>query len=128
MHKKKAAIALGLAMLAGSGSAWAGDKGTNPVVINMTNKTLAGSLGSARNSSDFRQAIDIGFYVGSNYYYGFIFAFDANGTMATCTTFDRNMIEILKAASPDSYIKAYYDSTGTCTDIEMRNASYLEPK
>ncbi|AFE04464.1 hypothetical protein COCOR_02084 [Corallococcus coralloides DSM 2259] len=128
MFKKKAAIALGLTMLAGSSTAWAGAQGTNPVVINTTNKTLEGSLGSARNSSDPIQSLDIGFYGGSSYLYGFIFAFDASGTMAACSTFDPNMIEVLKAAASDSYIKVYHDGAGTCTDIEMRKASYLEPK
>lgn len=125
---KNASVVAGLAALALSSTAWAGDKGTSPVVINPTARTLEGSFGGARNSSDFRQSLDVGFMVGNGYYYAFIFAFDANGTMGTCTTTDRDMIEILKAASPDSYIKASYDIRGTCLDIEMRKTSYLEPK
>ncbi|WP_223644048.1 hypothetical protein [Corallococcus sp. EGB] len=127
MWKKASAVA-GLAALTLSSTAWAGGQGTFPVVINTTNNTLEGSFGSARHSSDPLQSLDVGFMVGNGYYYAFIFAFDATGTMGACTTTNRDMIEILKAASPDSYIKVYHDGRGTCLDVEMRKASYLEPK
>ncbi|NPC69371.1 hypothetical protein D7Y27_14030 [Corallococcus sp. AB004] len=129
MFKKKTAIALGLAMLAGSSTAWAGKTGSYyPVVINSTANVIAGSFGSVRNSPDTVQSLDIGFQVGNGFYYAYIYAYDATGTMASCTTYNRDMIEVIKSASPDSYIMAYHDGAGTCTNIEMRTASYLDPK
>ncbi|NRD44694.1 hypothetical protein [Corallococcus exiguus] len=129
MFKKKTAIALGLAMLAGSSTAWAGKKSSlYPVVINTTANVIAGSFGNVRNSSDSVQSLDVGFQVGNGFYYAYIYAYDSTGTMASCTTSNRDMIEVIKSASPDSFIMAYHDGAGTCTNIEMRNASYLEPK
>ncbi|MBN8468657.1 hypothetical protein JYJ95_19265 [Corallococcus exiguus] len=129
MFKKKTAIALGLAMLAGSTTAWAGKQSTvYTVVINPTANVIAGSFGNVRNSPDTVQSLDVGFQVGNGFYYAYIYATDVNGTTASCTTHNRDMIEVIKSASSDSFIMAYHDGAGTCTNIEMRNASYLEPK
>jgi hypothetical protein len=117
---KRFAIALGL--LLSAGTAYAGNRVTNEVVIK--GPYAWGSLGSARNAPDSTQYLDIqnsrGFAV--------LQARTAQGTSAMCVTKDPELLAIARSASGDSYVYFSWDASGSCTDILVSAASYLAPK
>lgn len=129
MLKKKMALALGLAMLVGSGTAWAGYKQSFSVYIYPPNNYFGGVMGSARNSTDTLQYLDAGFQVSqSGLYHAYLYARDASGNSATCSTTDPKLVEVVRAVTTDSALNVYHDGLGTCVTIEVRTSSYNEPK
>ncbi|GMT99755.1 hypothetical protein KH5H1_38750 [Corallococcus caeni] len=128
MFKKKIALALGLAMLAGSSTAWAGGQSAYPLVIDSATNRIMGSLGSVRNSANSLESLDIVIQAGNGFTVAVIFAQDSTAAVAICNTSNKDMIEVLKAATSDAFIDVTHDGLGTCTHVEVRNASFLEPK
>ncbi|MHA7629153.1 hypothetical protein [Corallococcus sp. M7] len=127
MWKKASVVAAGVAALAMSSTAWAGWRYDYPVDIDTTLQIVTGSFGSARNSTDSLQYIDIGIQAGV-FTYAYIWARDANGNQFYCGIFDPDLIALVGTVTADSFIRGDYDSTGNCTHIEVRNASTQAPK
>ncbi|RKG80466.1 hypothetical protein [Corallococcus terminator] len=129
MSKKNAAIALGLALLTGSTSAWAGFQQSTPVVITPANNCFGGSLGSARNSADNLQYLHVSVQASvSGLYHASVYVRDASGASASCTTTDLKLIEVLRSVTTDSFLMVYHNGAGACSTIEVVQASSSEPK
>lgn len=126
---KKSAIAVGLAMLMGSSAAWAGYKQLQPVVITPANNAFGGDMGSVRNTTDTQQYLHASFQVSQwGIYNATLYARDASGNSALCTTSDPKLIEVVRSITTDSFIMVYHDGAGTCTVIEVVQGSYNVPK
>ncbi|MBU8900356.1 hypothetical protein DRW03_35070 [Corallococcus sp. H22C18031201] len=130
MFTKKTAIALGLALLAGGGTAWAGYKQSYGVVIHPAPiNAFGGDMGAARNSADTIQYIHVTYFASTT---GLIFADlavrDASGASATCRTYDAGLIEVLHSLTSDSSIMVYHDGAGTCNSVLVNTSSYNMPK
>jgi hypothetical protein len=129
MFKKKTAIVLGLAMLAG-GTAWAGYKQGNNVVIHPAPiNAFGGDMGAARNSTDTLQYIHVTHFAHT---IGTAFADvavrDSSGAAATCRTYDVKLLDALHSINSDSFIMVYHDGAGTCNSVEVNTSSYNMPK
>ncbi len=127
MVKQLAGVVLGMAVL-GAGAAWAGQRGDNFVVISTASRTLWGSFGSARNSADSVQYIQLAVQAGPSGEVAWVFARDASGVSASCFTSSAALVSTAKAVTSDAYIQATWDTGGQCTNLEVRTTSIHPPK
>jgi hypothetical protein len=124
--RKILSLAIGLAVLAVNGIAFAGYKPPGPdVYINFDDRVIMGALGAVRNSNDSTQFLQV--QLDNNLMA--IAAVDANGKFATCYSFDPDIISMAKAATAsDLLLIAYFETDGRCARLEVFNGSYFEPK
>ena len=117
--------ALGLALLAPAIPLWAGFGGFHPVnIFSGNNVGAAGSLQSARYSSDNSQHIGCVVAEATAYSYVRCTAQDINGTWMTCKTADPKYIAVAHAMTSHSAItfSMPYGSS-TCGFIQVINGS-----
>jgi hypothetical protein len=110
--------------------ALAGRKIPWPVTVDLAAHHAWGSLASTRNSPDSTSMLGCGVH------YDYVnkknnvncAAVDAKGNSAQCATQQPELVQIALGINGDSFLGFRWDDQGTCTDIEVVNASYLEPK
>ena len=125
---KRLAFATVLSMMA-VGVAHAGLKQKQVVLVDGANRHAWGSLGSARNSVDSVQFIGCSVYTyadGSET--GWCGARDASYGFGSCTTFNPTLINQIRNLKGDSVLNLYWDASYTCTEVDVYNQSYYEPK
>jgi len=125
-----AAIVAVAALVSASLPAYAGYKGTYPVVVDLTGRSARGALGSARNSANSTEYILCYLQVGGAYpFYGCDLR-NAAGVTGSCQTSDANLIAQLRALRGDDYIEIKWDTSVNpqCTSITINKGSYFEPK
>jgi hypothetical protein len=89
----------------------------------------AGSMGSARNSTDTTQYIGCTLFLASgSSSYLVCAAQDSAGHYASCYTFDPALQSIAHTLTSDSYINFSADASGVCTQLQITNYSFLAPK
>jgi hypothetical protein len=112
----------------------AGEKDTNNVIVDKTNRTAQGDLGDARSSSNSHAFI--GCYAdvdksGSTYVTsGGCDAQDANSVYVTClfpSAAGTAFAQMVAAIGNQSFIDFVYDSSGTCIYLEVDNYSFNRP-
>ena len=109
-------------------SAWAGQRLTSNVSIDTGDREAAGSVGSARNSSDSTQYIGCRVSSGlSAFESASCFARNTAGTTVTCFTTNPTAVHILGQVGSTSRILFSWDTAGTCTDVTVINSSQYAP-
>ncbi len=109
--------------------AWGGTKGSWPVQVDLKARTAHGILSSARNGTDFSEFIGcsltavVGGLTSLDCY-----ARNAQGTTATCSTTDANLITASLAINGDSAVSFQWDRDNACITLRVVNESPLEPK
>jgi hypothetical protein len=128
MRKRLAlALALGFSLLAAT-PALAGFKWTNKAVT-ISGNTMNGALGSAWNSTDYKQYIGCSITAYATSTSGVCWGSDASGTYRSCSTFSPSMIQTIGSIQADSFIQFSWDpSNNTCTSLVVHHTSYTEPK
>lgn len=129
-------IASVIAMTCLSFTAFAGEKGPQPVVIEDSFQVASGSLGSARNWPDTRQFIgcELSAGAGGTAFFARCYATDATGKFAQCATTDTNQIRVIEFTGPDSLVQfSWIPGTSVygynkCGTIAVTNGSSYEPK
>jgi hypothetical protein len=128
MNKKSLALATIATIGLCTGALFAGVKYSYPVTINTTTRTVTGSLGTARSSSDAFQFIGCTVYASST---GFqqmqCGAMDSKAKQAICYSMDPAFIAMVGAIGPASYIYFTYDANANCTAVSVDNRSYDAP-
>jgi hypothetical protein len=110
--------------------ALAGSKTWWPVTVDLAGRHAWGSLASTRNSPDSTSMIGCGVHYDNVNKKNNVncAASDAKGTWAQCATQQPELVQIALGINGDSLLGFRWDDKGVCTDIEVVNASYLEPK
>lgn len=127
MKKIVGAVALLLAVSLGT-FVWAGAKTVLPVTVNLASRQLSGSLGSARNSGDSTQYIQISHEGGPGYSVAWIVAQSASGAVGYCFTSEPNMVAAARAATDGSYIFTTWDVGNNCSYVSVQTSSTQTPK
>ncbi len=121
-HRYSFALAL---VLAGTTStASAGARVTSPVWIDREDRIVMGSFGDTRATADNIQYISC---VTGAFGIGSCAAVDASGRMAACSTFTPDQLATIRSLTQHSFIVFSWDKSGTCTSIEVVNASWSTP-
>jgi hypothetical protein len=127
--KKAIATTFGLAVIAVGSHALAGWKW--PQNVQVTNTIFSGTPGDVRASADDVQTIQcytIGY--GTRAPYGVCAAKDITGKSKMCT-FDAKVIpgfaQALATMSDISNITVWFNTDGTCSQIQVQNASFNRP-
>lgn len=110
-------------------AAWAGQKTAYPVVVNSTSREAWGSLASTRDTADNFQ--NIGCQVStpaSGTPSVLCFAQGPTSPMGTCYSTSAALVEAARDIHGDSYLYFAWDASGTCTHINVANASQYSPK
>jgi hypothetical protein len=118
--KKAIRGALIAALLSVSGLASAGLKLSYPV--NVGSNYASAGLGSARNSSDGTQYVDV---VSTSNWAWFVFI-DSSGNYGGCTSTDANVVAQARSVNQASHVDISWDGSGTCTNVTVRSGSYFE--
>lgn len=125
---KRALIAiLAVATSALSATAYAGYKSSSSIYIG--SDYAAGSLGTARNSTDTNQQIGcrvITYTSGSSSM--FCYAQNSARVSKSCSTTSPSFISLFSALQGDSWVYFKFNAYGTCTEFQVTNASEFEPK
>lgn len=110
--------------------ALAGSKTWWPVTVDLAGRHAWGSLASTRNSPDSTSMIGCGVHYDNVNKKNNVncAASDAKGTSTQCATQQPELVQIALGINGDSLLGFRWDDKGVCTDIEVVNASYLEPK
>jgi hypothetical protein len=120
-------FALVLFAALGGGTAFAGKKYGNPVVINTTYKFWQGGIGAARNSPDTVQ--ELGCQVqASTTLWMVCRARDAQNNFVSCFSTDPKFVSAAQSVNGDSHLNVMWDGTGKCTQVTVYNESTMEPK
>jgi hypothetical protein len=131
MAKMKSCIhAILVLSLALGSDASAGRKQPWPVTIDLVNRNAAGSLGTARNSGDARQAIGCGVHFDAVNAKNNVncTATDAAGNTAQCATQQAELIQIALGINGGSFVRFDWDGSGICTNIFVDNQSIYASK
>ena len=111
-----------------SSVAHAGQRENDPITVDTTSSFAAGSLGSARNSSDANQSM----YCATEAYPSGSFAFctatNANGVSRTCSTSAPELIHAVESINGDSFVIFGWDTAGNCSYIYTYSGSLYAPK
>lgn len=119
-------IILSVAILAAAGTAYAGTRGSYPVVI--TSTYAYGSLATARASSDTLSYVECQRYVTPTNAVLFCYARDATGKSAACSTNDPAFVAEGRALKGDSLLYFEWDANGACKALRVTDSSTLAPK
>jgi hypothetical protein len=123
-------------LAASSGVATAGQKISSPVQVNLSGRSAAGSVGTARNSLDTTQYIGCQMWSFGDSTGATIYCFartaptaTAASTYAQCIAGNSpSMASVVDAMGPASQIVFEWDANGNCTYIAADNSSSWEPK
>ena len=130
--KKTIAAALGFTLFATSlGTAQAGYKDSLSVVIDKTNKTAQGYIGTVRNSADNVQLLGCSITVNPSTSFPFTVscvATDTGGQTVGCYTHNDDLAHMVAGLNGDSHLQFWWDSSGSCTQIMISTYSNHEPK
>jgi hypothetical protein len=110
--------------------AHAGAKYTNTVYINTSSRSVTGSMGSTRNSSDVTQYIGCALEGFASYTSVYVdcYARDYQGVYVTCESYAPSLVTAVSNMSSDSFIRFDYNQYGECTLIRTLDMSYTAPK
>ncbi len=109
-------------------AAYAGQKSTFEVKLNLTKRTASGAMGSARNSGDYHQNIGCGMRADAQSLLGVCSVNAENLLAAECRTNDPNMLAAIGAITSDSYLAFTWDAAFNCTSIQVETYSQFAPK
>jgi hypothetical protein len=110
-------------------TAWAGRKVSAWVSIDNNSRRASGNLGTVRNSADSLQYIGCLFHqYTSGYNSVYCYAQDSSGHYAGCTTTSTAMNQAVSGIGSDTALSFGWDTYGNCTDVQIENGSYMEPK
>src|SRR5687767_14956351 len=110
-------------------AAWAGAKWDDPVYIDSGMRMAYASLGSARNSGDSNQYLQVINQASSTGTPGvWVMAQDASGNFDYCYTDASNIVDAARGIESDSFVHVYWDEAKRCTYLEVRTASFTAPK
>jgi len=123
MFRKNLKIAVVLAALLIPSFAGAGRQYDDPVVVRSS--YFAGSLGSARNSSNSTEFI--GCYLNS-WGSGVCSARNAGGVYKRCTTKNPSIVALIRNLPDSPRIYVQFNAAGECTYMGRDSNSYWEPK
>lgn len=87
-----------------------------------------GSLGSARNSADGGQYLGCYSHSSSTLSYASCVAVDSSGSYLYCSTYNADMIALVRSVASDSYVVFSAGTTGACDSVGVANRSYNAPK
>jgi hypothetical protein len=113
------------------GTAHAGKRTAAPVVVNSTNRSASGSVGSARNSSDSNQWISCQTSTSLTSHVITCSAADSTGRSASCSMpGDDTHFKLLGLSSmtESSMITFTWDAIGNCTSVLISTYSDYVPK
>lgn len=112
-------------LIALSTAAVAGTKTNTDTVINDTIQMASGSLSSARSSADTLQFVFCELYAST----GVIGcrARNSAGVLRTCSTTDATFVKTVQMINNSSYVSFWWDASGNCTNILVRNGSNYLP-
>ena len=133
MTKLKIVLALAAAVAAiPLTEALAGIKEEAPLVIDMTEHSAYGAIGSVRNSRARDQFLgcQINAFGSSVDALCIARGKDTTGTLqfVSCQSFDPAFVQAAMAVGPDSYINFSWDQSGICRSLNVTNQSVYEPK
>jgi hypothetical protein len=130
-------LMVALAALGMSATVMAGFRQSNrTVVVDTAARFAKGQLAGARASNDGTQFIVCTMtvhdsspdQVGGTFSIGNCLARDSRGVNGFCATMDPAMLATLATLQNDSTVYFSWATNGSCTSIEISQASYLEPK
>jgi hypothetical protein len=113
-----------LAAAAFSGSALAGFRTGQQVVISDAQHLANADLGYVHQTSDDVQYIGC-FVAGDE---GYCFARNLAGVTRSCWSNEAKWVRAMAAVSKDTYLIFYWDDAGYCTYVSARNGSTGVPK
>jgi hypothetical protein len=130
MKKKLLAVVFGFSMLTLVGATvWAGQRSAESVSINTVNRTVTGSIASARGSADGNQLIGCAARWFSNgTINGSCFARNSGGTFVSCNFTTLNLAGAVSGIDSGSRLQFAYDAGGICTSIYVDHGSNWAPK
>lgn len=114
---------LALAIGAGVCPAFAGSRIVVPVAINDSAHYAEGTIVDARASTDGNQMIGCLFGTTA----ATCFAITASGASKVCSTSDVNQLNAIRAIEPESMIRFYWNTDGTCSYLLIENSSRVKP-
>lgn len=122
-------VAIGLSLpLAITGAiAWAGNRVTTPVLVDVTNRYAWGVLGDARNSQDSFQDIGCNSIASATVSGITCSARDSSGTYVSCNSTDVRLLDESRALSGDVNIAFGWDASGNCTYLQIATYSDYFP-
>lgn len=124
MKSKYLAVLAALVVSASSApAASAGTRTVYQVTVNDTQRWANGTMTDARGSADSVQSM--GCY--HNATFASCFATNAAGLGRTCTTSNAGLIEVIRHATPESYIYFQWNTDGTCNYVLVENNSRFKP-
>ncbi len=124
-------IFLVAAVIAGSARlADAGWKATQNVYADPSSGWAYGSMGSARNSASSIEMLDCEVTVFSPTSAPFVtcWARSAAGQTVYCYSDSPNLLQVAGHIGDSSFVGFRADASGTCTYLDVVNASFVEPK
>jgi hypothetical protein len=129
MSMKKLALGCGLALLSMiGGTAVAGYQASQGVTVNTAGRYAYASIGSARNSANSTEYVDFIYVASPGSEFLWAFMRDASGVAGSCTTTAPAFLNAAKSINTDSYVYIAWDTSGSCTNMEVRATSYHSPK
>lgn len=125
-----------VAALGVSASVMAGVRQTFRTVVNQTTRYAEGQLAGARASGDGNQYIGCSMWAqdpspdqdGGTTRAGVCYATDSRGISGFCVTSDPALLEVIATVQGDSLVSFNWNANSTCTHIDVRQGSSLEPK
>jgi hypothetical protein len=127
--KKLIGVICALATVGAGTAAWAGYKASANVYVSLDFRFALGSMGTARNSADSIQYIDVSSMANSDgTSSAMIYARDASNQLAYCWSNASSIVTAARSVGTDSYILFGWDANNNCTSLEVRAASYHAPK
>jgi hypothetical protein len=106
--------------------AHAGFKANLNVTADPVSRFANGAMGSVRNSADNVQMMYC-YATHATSAAAFCVARDVVGTTVSCFTTDPNKVALVSAMTSYSYVFFTFDTSGTCTQLLVENASYYPP-
>ena len=125
-----------VAALGVSASVMAGVRQTFRTVVNPTTRSAEGQLAGARSSSDGNQYIGCSTWAqdaspdqdGGTSRAGVCYAADSRGISGFCVTSEPALLAVMATLQGDSLLSFSWNANSTCTSIDVRQGSSLEPK
>jgi hypothetical protein len=128
MYMKRHSWVLAVLLLVSAGTAVAGFKTGQQVVISTTSRFANADIGYVHNTPDTTQYIGCEVYAYTTQLYAYCYARDLAGTYAGCSTSNVNLVNAAASINPDSYLLFYWDAAGACTFIAQHTQSQTATK
>jgi hypothetical protein len=128
---KRISMVLGLVAVASlvGVKAFAGYRWGSPVIIDTTNRSAQGTMGTVRASSDSVQSIGCAVRASAGNPNATVncYATDAAGNSVQCFASDPIFAQAASAMTDDSHLVFKWNGSGTCTYLSVENYSSNAP-